>query len=55
VGEKLRPKVLATAVNKWAWFTAPVTFFLAIFFIYSALFTEVSRRGALRNWPLVRE
>jgi putative spermidine/putrescine transport system permease protein len=54
VADRLRPKALTSAVNKWAWFTSPVIFFLAIFFVYPLL--EVFRRSvadptlSLRNY-----
>jgi putative spermidine/putrescine transport system permease protein len=50
----LRPKAVTTSVNKWAWFTAPVIFFLAIFFVYPLV--EVFKRSVtdptvgLRNY-----
>jgi putative spermidine/putrescine transport system permease protein len=54
MADKLRPKAVTTAVNKWAWFTAPVIFFLAIFFVYPLL--EIFKRSVtdptlgLRNY-----
>lgn len=50
----MRPKAVTTSVNKWAWFTAPVIFFLAIFFVYPLV--EVFKRSVtdptvgLRNY-----
>ena len=54
MADKLRPKAVTRAVNKWAWFTAPVIVFLAIFFVYPLL--EIFKRSVtdptlgLRNY-----
>ena len=54
MADKLRPKTVTTAVNKWAWLTAPIIFFLAIFFVYPLF--EIFKRSVtdptlgLRNY-----